>query len=783
MAFSIQTNVNSLIAQENLRVTSEFQSRTINRLTSGFRINQSGDDAAGLAIANKFRSDVAELTQGVRNANDGISQLQIMDGGMNNVSKMLDRLKTLATQSASGTFTGDRTVLNKEYQTLVQEIDRQAQSIGLTTGGRFATKMSVFIGGGVSKAGAMDIGNGAVSLDFTNAVVDAKNLGLKQEDFQAVAKSSTVSASVADVVAANSGTATFSLSGPGFNNVGISVALTSGDTNDTLVSKLNNAIAGSANANLRDAGIQAAVVTDASGNQKLAFTATDTVFQASAANATANALLGNFKSGGSAPAQGADVFQTVTGAGAVTAAAADEANVKLTVLVNGTAHSITFSLASATDTTAAAVLGKITGDTEYTDAATGLNGKYGVTIATDSNGKLQVTGANNESLEVQIEADTANYLGLGSWSKSGTDVTKITGTLAPVNGSTETLGFSINGGEKISVTFTSTGAAGTTATALDTAIQANAQLKAAGIHAVNNAGTLELTSGGASFRVNVEGYSAASVTGLAHPATLVASAASIAGTGASTSVDSAGAATTSLGAASDVFSFVGLRNPGASGAGSDAQSLVFSAVDSDGANQSVSVTLDSTNAKSVDDAVTAINAKLQADTTLKGIVAVKERSADGSADGIRFLSSLDGFSVYVGETNHSTTSKPMGLYDGTANAAKTQGMTVDSTIGGVLDISTAAGAKAAVVALGAAVSKLGSAQAAVGKAQNQLGYAVALAQSQISNYSAAESRIRDADIASEAANLTKAQVLQQASMAAMAQANSAPQAVLALLRG
>src|SRR5512132_2222043 len=136
MAFSIQTNVNSLVAQENLRVNSNFQSMTIQRLTSGYRINQSGDDAAGLAIANKFRTDTAELSQGVRNANDGISQLQIIDSGMNNVSKMLDRLRTLATQSASQTFTGDRKVVNSEFQTLLSEIDRQSTSIGLTAGGQ-----------------------------------------------------------------------------------------------------------------------------------------------------------------------------------------------------------------------------------------------------------------------------------------------------------------------------------------------------------------------------------------------------------------------------------------------------------------------------------------------------------------------------------------------------------------------------------------------------------------------------------------------------------------------
>jgi flagellin len=92
-------------------------------------------------------------------------------------------------------------------------------------------------------------------------------------------------------------------------------------------------------------------------------------------------------------------------------------------------------------------------------------------------------------------------------------------------------------------------------------------------------------------------------------------------------------------------------------------------------------------------------------------------------------------------------------------------------------------AKAALAAVNDAVSKLGIVQGKIGTAQNKLTYAIQLAQSQITNFSAAESRIRDADVASEAANLTKAQVLSQASMAALAQANSAPQNVLSLLRG
>ena len=168
---SVQTNLSSLLAQENLRVNSLFQAQTIQRLTSGYRINQSGDDAAGLTVANGYRSSVAELTQGVRNANDGVSTLQIIDGGISNITTMLDRAKTLATESASGTFTGSRTTLDAEYQDLLGEINRQADNIGLgATTSTQAVKLNVYIGGGTGST---------VSVDLSAGKVDATTLGLK----------------------------------------------------------------------------------------------------------------------------------------------------------------------------------------------------------------------------------------------------------------------------------------------------------------------------------------------------------------------------------------------------------------------------------------------------------------------------------------------------------------------------------------------------------------------------------------------------------------------------
>ena len=75
MSITIQTNYASMVAANNLSVNNAFQTKTIEALTSGYRINSSGDDAAGLAVANGYRSNVAELTQGVQNGNNGVSTL------------------------------------------------------------------------------------------------------------------------------------------------------------------------------------------------------------------------------------------------------------------------------------------------------------------------------------------------------------------------------------------------------------------------------------------------------------------------------------------------------------------------------------------------------------------------------------------------------------------------------------------------------------------------------------------------------------------------------------
>ena len=170
-SFSVVNNIASANAQANLATTNIGLQLALNRLSSGLRINRSGDDAAGLAVANTYRSTIAVLNQGMRNAGDGLSTLQIKDGALNNISNLLDRLATLATQSASSSATVSRASLDLEFQDVLTEIDREANVAGLTATAGFSIFVSNdstngIIGGTV---GAADV----AGLALTGTAVDS----------------------------------------------------------------------------------------------------------------------------------------------------------------------------------------------------------------------------------------------------------------------------------------------------------------------------------------------------------------------------------------------------------------------------------------------------------------------------------------------------------------------------------------------------------------------------------------------------------------------------------
>jgi flagellin len=794
MSFSINTNIASLQAQNYLRQNSDFQQKTISRVTSGLRIISSGDDAAGLAVANTQRSDEAVLAQGIRNANDGISQLQIIDGGINNISQLLDRARTLATQSASGTFTGDRNVLNSEFQSVLGEIDRQSQAIGLNTGGDFAKSLSIFVGGGRGSTGAGAIANGAVGVDLRGSTVDSKSLGLKGVEAAGVSTvdigTGSAATSVSAIVAnttnlqseVNPGYTDFYFRGPGFgdaNRTRVSVNLAGVTDTTTLAAAINSAITtagagGSQGATaFSNAGIRAVVINGTNGTQQLGFTSSSTAFQAESGDRLSNALLGNVTS--ASDPTGLTLANTVT-SGATTAVTTTAFGASgagtLTVRFQGDslASPVDIHLTVAAGTTIDQALASLTSAVAQNSSLQAA----GITALPATPGASLVFGNNRgERFDVQASGDVNDLLGLGSFQSSaeasGTfDYTSVTGTGGTFPATAETLEFSVGGGTAISTTITPAAATvGAAVNALNAAFAASSPLAAAGLQASISAGQIQITStNGTAFRINSVGatnklgFNNAGATGVAATAQTQSALTTPA------TFDSGGSQQT------DVFAFSPIRN------GADDQTVTLSAADSSGATQSLAVVLrnDATarNAGSLDQAIDTINSALlqSNNATLQKLVAVKEQSS--GAEGIRFISTLNSFSVSIGTNASGST--------GFGSQGTVQTSTVVGT-GSTSDVTSQSSAQLAVSALASAVATLGTAQANVGKGQNTFNYAVNLAQSQLTNLAASESRIRDADLAQEAANLTKAQITLQAGVAALAQANSAPQAILTLLRG
>jgi flagellin len=130
MPIVINTNVASLNAQRNLNNTQFGLNKALERLSSGYRINRAGDDAAGLAISERFKAQIRSTSQASRNTLDGVSLVQVSEGAYNEVSNILIRLRELAVQSANGTISAsDRTAIDTEYDQLTAEITRIANVV------------------------------------------------------------------------------------------------------------------------------------------------------------------------------------------------------------------------------------------------------------------------------------------------------------------------------------------------------------------------------------------------------------------------------------------------------------------------------------------------------------------------------------------------------------------------------------------------------------------------------------------------------------------------------
>jgi len=182
MGLRIATNVSSLTAQRHLRNTRRLLDRSLERLSSGYRINKAGDDAAGLAISEKLRAKTRGLVQAQRNASDGVSLVQVAEGGLNEIQNILVRLRELGVQSASDTIgPKERRFLDEEYQSLKEEVDRIANVTEFNgtylldgTGGSMDFQVNT---GGLNLLGA-----DRITFDAFKSDVNVDKLGLEDLD-------------------------------------------------------------------------------------------------------------------------------------------------------------------------------------------------------------------------------------------------------------------------------------------------------------------------------------------------------------------------------------------------------------------------------------------------------------------------------------------------------------------------------------------------------------------------------------------------------------------------
>jgi flagellin len=152
MSLGVLNNISAIYAQNNLNQTQANLQKTLTQLSSGSRINSGSDDAAGLALADGLHANVAALTQSAQNASQGVGMLQVADGALAQVTNLLTRAITLATQAANGTLnTSQVGSANQEYQNILTEIDNIGKTTNYNGNNVFsATAVNIFVSDGTS---------------------------------------------------------------------------------------------------------------------------------------------------------------------------------------------------------------------------------------------------------------------------------------------------------------------------------------------------------------------------------------------------------------------------------------------------------------------------------------------------------------------------------------------------------------------------------------------------------------------------------------------------------
>ncbi|TCF96470.1 flagellin [Paraburkholderia strydomiana] len=718
----INSNINSLVAQQNLSGSQSALSQAITRLSSGKRINSAADDAAGLAISTGMQTQINGLNQGVSNANDGVSMIQTATSGLAQITSSLQRIRTLAVQASSGGLTADNQAsLQQEVAQQIAEVNRIASQTtynGKSVLDGSAGNVSFQVGANVGQTINLNLSQGVSSALLGKGVVASGNtLGTLQN---------------------------LSLNSDGSAHTGTSAAA---------ITSIN-------------------VLSDGNGG----FTYTDQNNQALSSKAT-SALFGNS-----------------TGAGG-----ALNLTLSSTSALSVSNQLSTISAANATPpSSAGTTLGTITGIS--IDASTGKDVPQGtanaitsITVKSDGAGGYQFADQSGNAL-------AAGLVGDDSGSNPGTLFTSIKGA----TGQGDKLEFTSETSQLDSINAANNSGGGAIAAGKTLGVVSGLSLDATGNTVASSSATITKitvkSDGAGGFKLfNQSGAAISDATA----AVLTGVTSNAAGSGNTAShgnlftvtADANGTGNAGISLTSPNTELSDINTAYAGGAATDTNSYTIN-------NVSIDAVTGQTVAAGTQGAITSITVKedgaggfsftdQNGNALAKSLTGVDPNavgSANNDAAGSLFTIAKDGNGTGIAKLNFTggstaVTLSPAGP-DATPKLAAIASIDSNNNPGTVanIDISTTDGANQAMESIDNALKTVNNIQATLGAAQNRFTAIATTQQAQSTDLAQAQSNITDANFAQETANLSKAQVLQQAGISVLAQANSLPQQVLKLLQ-
>jgi flagellin len=854
MAQVINTNIPSLNAQRNLNMSQSALATSLQRLSSGLRINSAKDDAAGMAIADRMSSQIRGLNQAVRNSNDGISLAQTAEGALGETNNILQRVRELAIQSANATNSAsDRLALQSEVNQLVSELDRISNTTSFNglklLDGNF-TAQTFQVGAeanqtiSVSVSGADSTTLGINKVNTNNTTQGINNSSGATTSTVSFASGVMAKDTYANAIAAKAADQTVTLTdssgneytwaldadtersaygiAAGLNNLGGMTTSATATTATLDFSSTNGAVTGDK--------IQFTLTGESGQSTNISFTITDTATESIAGQVSG--AIGTLVTGLTAAAVSGVV--TITGAAG--------RNVGVSGLTFQDNSAVQMSGLTFTSTAATAYSFNVGNTISF--AVDGKAFAYAIVAADITNSSVAgaLTAAGYTAIVASLAASLAGSYLVTTSAASTMQIVKLDGTAIAITGfGTAAAGIDMAGTAAAAVS-------GSTPTVASLSEAASAQTTTIGVSTVNSVALFGGTTGvylgdGVTNNAGVAFGSVAFTLPAGAAITSDVSTGNIFGTLADQSgairagvADTTGgnflatqdltingqtSQTVSITADSTAKQVAALINAAADRTGVNATARTTATLFDLSADGVVSMTLNGQDisANITTGNLTELANAINSQTGKTGVVATLDITktqislleANGANIAIENFSNSNGGTLKAAGTAGATTR----LTSGTATDSTVIGVTVefkatgnyfslassvaDSTGGlfqgiaaelqasdkqtvNTIDISTAVGANRSIDIADGALARINSIRADLGAVQNRFGSTIANLTTSAENLTAARSRIQDADFAMETASLTRSQILQQAGVAMLAQANALPQQVLKLLQ-